>query len=161
MISRRLWTVSWLLLAAAAPGAAQINALSSVLSVTPPQKIVAKPNETVAAELRVDLRSGYHVNSDKPADQYLIPLSFKLPAGTVQLTEVKWPQPVFEKFEFSEKPLSVFEGRFTVSTKIKIAANAQPGPMKVTGKFRYQACNDKMCLPPRTLDVVLPLEIRN
>jgi len=33
------------------------------------------------------------------------------------------------------------------------------GPAVMTGKLRYQACNDRMCLAPKTLDVSLPVEV--
>ena len=131
-----------------------------MLSATPPQKVTAKPGATVPVEIRIDLRDGYHVNSDKPSDPYLIPLRFTWTSGIAQAVEVKFPQPKMEKFSFSETPLSVFDGQFRTTTTFKIAAGAPAGPVKVVGKLRYQACNDRMCLPPRTVDVAVPFEIR-
>ena len=64
-----------------------------------------------------------------------------------------------EKYSFSEKPLSVFTGNFQIVTHFKAPANAAPGPATLTGKLRYQACNSSMCLPPKTLDVSLQVEI--
>ena len=34
-------------------------------------------------------------------------------------------------------------------------ASAPAGLGAVNGKLRYQACTDKMCLPPKTVDVRL------
>jgi hypothetical protein len=31
--------------------------------------------------------------------------------------------------------------------------------MVIPGKLRYQACNDRMCLQPKTIDVSLPVDI--
>jgi hypothetical protein len=143
------------------PIAGQLNSLSSVLSVTPPKLVTGKHNETVAADIRLELRQGYHVNSDKPTDPYLIPLKFTWTPGPAEFTGIEYPAPVMQKFTFSDKPLSVFEGDFKVKAKFKIPANALAGPAKLEGKLRYQACNDKMCLPPRTLDISIPLEIQN
>ena len=121
-----------------------------------------KRNQSFTADLRVQLRNGFHVNSDKPADPYLIPLRFTWPAGqAAQATEVVFPAPKMEQFQFSKQPVSVFEGEFKTTVRFKTDANAPLGPKKLNGKLRYQACNDKMCLPPRTLDVVVPVEIRN
>jgi thiol:disulfide interchange protein DsbD len=64
-----------------------------------------------------------------------------------------------EKYSFSEKPLSVFNGDFQIVTHFKAVANAAPGPATMTGKLRYQACNNTMCLPPKTLDIALQVEI--
>jgi hypothetical protein len=142
------------------PASAQLNSLSNVLTVIPPEKLVAKRNETITAEFRIQLRNGYHVNSDKPADPYLIPLRFTWLPGPAQPVEVRFPAPKMEKFEFSEKPVSVFDGEFKAVAKFRVGSELPRGPLKVAGKLRYQACNDKMCLPPRTLDVTVPLEIR-
>jgi hypothetical protein len=151
------------LLAAAicTPIAGQLNSLSSVLSVTPPKVVAAKRNQTVSADIKLELRQGYHVNSDKPTDEYLIPLKLTWTPGAAESAGVDFPAPVMQKFSFSEKPLSVFEGDFKLTAKFKIPANAPVGPSKLEGKLRYQACNDRMCLPPRTLDVIVPLEIQN
>jgi hypothetical protein len=142
------------------PAAAQLNSLSNVLSVIPPQKLVARPSETITAEFRIQLRNGYHVNSNKPADPYLIPLRFTWLPGAAQVLEVQYPAPKMERFEFSQKPVSVFDGEFKTTARVKVGANPPRGPLKLEGKLRYQACNDKMCLPPRTIDVSVPLEIR-
>ncbi len=143
------------------PIAGQLNSLSSVLSVTPPKVVTAKRNQTVSADIKLELRQGYHVNSDKPTDEYLIPLKLTWAPGAAESAGVDFPTPVMQKFSFSEKPLSVFEGDFKLTAKFKVPANAPIGPSKLEGKLRYQACNDRMCLPPRTLDVIVPLEIQN
>ena len=65
-----------------------------------------------------------------------------------------------EKYEFSETPLSVFTGNFDIVTKFKAAAGAPVGPAYVSGKLRYQACNDKACFPPKTLDIKLPVSVQ-
>ncbi|HET8550171.1 MAG TPA: protein-disulfide reductase DsbD domain-containing protein [Bryobacteraceae bacterium] len=142
------------------PGWAQLNSLSSVLSVIPPERLVANRNQTITAEFRIQLREGYHVNSDKPADPYLIPLRFTFLPGPAQLVELRFPSPRMEKFDFSAKQVSVFDGEFKAIGKFRIAADAPTGLTKLAGKLRYQACSTKECLRPRTLDVTVPLEIR-
>jgi hypothetical protein len=64
-----------------------------------------------------------------------------------------------EKYSFSEKPLSVYTGVFQIVTHFKASAKAAPGAATLTGKLRYQACNNSMCLPPKTLDLSLQVEI--
>jgi hypothetical protein len=65
-----------------------------------------------------------------------------------------------EKYEFSEKPLSVFTGNFELNTTFKVPANAQVGPSVMAAKLRYQACNNKACFPPKTADVKLPVQVQ-
>ena len=138
-----------------------LNSLSAVVNVNAPEKLIAKRNQVLTADFTIQVKNGYHVNSNAPADEYLIPLRFTWNEDVVKLQEVVYPKPQMQKFPFSEKPMSVYEGDFKTQAKFKVPATAKAGLTQLTGKLRYQACNDRMCLPPRTLEVKVPLEIRN
>jgi thiol:disulfide interchange protein DsbD len=131
----------------------------NVLNYLPPKKVTAKPGAAVDSGLPLTLRSGYHLNSNMPSDDYLIPLRLTWNPGPLEATGFAFPKAQMEKYSFSEKPLSVFSGDFEIVTHFKAAPNAPAGPATLTGKLRYQACNNTMCLPPKTLDVSLQLEI--
>jgi thiol:disulfide interchange protein DsbD len=137
------------------PSLAQINPLT----IAPPDKLTAKAGSTVEVKTTIQLRQGYHCNSNTPSDEYLIPLKLTWTPGPLESPEVAYPKPQMEKFSFSDKPLSVYTGDFVVATKFKVAAGANPGTAFVSGKLRYQACNDRMCLPPKTVEVSVPVDI--
>ncbi|MBI4906878.1 MAG: hypothetical protein HY820_24835 [Acidobacteria bacterium] len=128
--------------------------------VSPP-KVAIKKNVTTAVKLPVQLRSGYHVNSNTPSDEYLIPLKLTWTATPLEVETITYPVPKKEKYTFSEKPLSVFSGDFDIVTRFKAPAGASPGMQVISGKLRYQACTDKECFPPRTVEVRLPVDIIN
>lgn len=128
-----------------------------VLSVSDPVKLTVPRSGEVAQILKLQLKPGYHVNSNKPNEEYLIPIRLTWDSSLAETVSVQYPKPALEKAEFSDQPLSVFTGSFEILTKFRRAAKASPGPGFLTGKLRYQACNDKMCLPPKTLDVKVPL----
>ena len=131
----------------------------NALTVTPSTPVKAKIGTTVEAKLPVQVLNGYHVQSNTPSDPYLIALKLTWNPGPLESAGVTFPKPQMEKYSFSETPLSVFSGSFEVATKFKVSASAIPGPSAVTGKLRYQACNDSMCLPPKTIDVKLQVDI--
>lgn len=138
------------------PGARQPD----VVSITSLKTITAKQGETIEVPLVVTVAHGYHVNSNTPSDAYLIGLRLTWGPGPLETPEVVFPKPQTEKFGFSETPLSVFAGEFRVVTKFHAASGAATGLGIVNGKLRFQACNDRMCLPPKSLDVELPVEIK-
>jgi len=70
---------------------------------------------------------------------------------------VTYPKP--EDVKVGNEVLSVFTGKFTIETKFKAPAEALPGQASMTGKLRYQACNNQMCFRPATVDVHLPVRI--
>jgi len=147
-----------LLLAALFTALPVVAQSSHVISVVDQQQLTIKRGAQTVHKLKLQMKEGYHTNSNTPSDEYLIPLRLTWDAaGPLQALEVTFPKPHLEKYEFAEKPLSVFSGAFEIQTKFKPAAKAIPGPAFMNGKLRYQACTDKMCLPPKTLDVKIPV----
>jgi len=121
--------------------------------------LVAKAGTTVDSKLPLELREGYHVNSNIPSESYLIPLKITWAYGPVTASVVVFPKPSMEKYSFSEKPLSVFSGRFEIVTRFAVPPGAPVGPAMVSGKLRYQACNNKMCLAPKTVDIAVQVNV--
>ncbi|MBZ5727215.1 MAG: protein-disulfide reductase DsbD N-terminal domain-containing protein [Acidobacteriia bacterium] len=134
---------------------------SGYLSAGEPQKVVGKRNDAVQAKIPLSVQPGYHVNSNTPSDEYLIPLKLTWTAtGALEGGQVTYPKPSLEKYEFSEKPLSVFTGSFELVAHFKVAANAQAGPGVAAGKLRYQACSNKACFPPKTIEINVPYQVQ-
>ena len=100
------------------------------------------------------------MNSNAPADDYMIPLRLTWDESLLKVQEVSYPKPESRKYSFSEKPILVYTGDFEIQTRFQAPAGAPIGMSVVTGKLRYQACNDSMCLPPKVVEVRLPVEIR-
>jgi len=110
--------------------------------------------------LHLRLGPGYHVNSNTPSDEYLIPLRLTWEAAPLEVVSVEYPKGHLERYAFSEKPLSVYTGDFDVQTQFKAPEKAAKGTRRIVGKVRYQACTETMCFPPRSLSVEVPIEIR-
>ena len=136
-----------------------VSAQTNVLSMPKPEPVAAKAGTTVEVKLPLQLREGYHINSDKPPDPYLIPLRLTWDSGPITVAEVVYPKPETRKVDFFAGPLPVFSGHFELLTRFKVAASVPPGLVNVAGKLRYQACNDRMCLPPKTIDVTVPVSV--
>ena len=131
---------------------------AAVLTVQDPAKLIVKRGENPTFALKASLRAGYHANSNTPSEEYLIPMKLTWDTtGPLQAKDVVYPKPRKEKFSFADAPLSIFDGDFEIVTRFERRANPPLGPGFVTGKLRYQACNDKMCLPPKTVEVKLPV----
>jgi hypothetical protein len=133
---------------------------SRFLTAAPPRKIVAQRNTTVEARLSLQLRAGYHVNSNAPSDDYFIPLRLSWESGPLESVEVVYPKPEERSYPFSPKPVSVFTGEFQIVTRFKADAKAPAGPGVLLGKLRYQACSEDTCYRPATIEIRLPFEIR-
>jgi hypothetical protein len=131
----------------------------TVLTVTAPPGISAKPGETTKATLSVNVASGYHANSNKPVEPYLIPLRLTWGAGALTAASIIFPKAQTQKLGFSAKPVSVFTGAFDIVTQFKVASDAVPGASTAIGKLHYQACDDRSCLPPATIEISVPVAV--
>ena len=131
------------------------------LTVGEVPKVAGKRNAAVQVKIPVVVKDGYHVNSNKPNEESLIPLKLTWTGtGALEGGTVTYPKPSLEKYEFTEKPLSVYTGAFDLVANFKVAANAQAGPGAATGKLRYQACSNRACYPPKTVDVTISYQVQ-
>jgi Disulphide bond corrector protein DsbC len=110
-----------------------------------------------STDLSLDFRIGsdFHINSNKPKAEYLIPTVLKLnPSEPVTVADVKYPAGEEMSFAFSpNEKLSVYSGDFTINTVLKAPASAAAGTYPVKGELRFQACDRSACYPPRSLPV--------
>jgi len=124
-------------------------------------RLVGARGAALEAKIPVTVDPGFHVNSNHPTEEYLIPLKLTWTSlGALEGGEVTYPPASTEKYEFSDKPLSVFSGSFALTVSFKVTGNAPPGPGVATGKLRYQACNSNTCYPPRSADVSIPYQVQ-
>jgi thioredoxin:protein disulfide reductase len=133
---------------------------SSVLSVGFTDPVTVKRGQTIAFKLPLELKKGFHVNSNQPSEDYLIPLRLTWNAAPLEVEQVIYPKPALEKTSFSPKPVSLFNGKFEIVTEFRAPANAAAGFVKVKGKLRYQACNQTECLRPVTLEVEAQVQVQ-
>jgi len=130
------------------------------MKIEPQPTVKVKRGSATTVTLKVSLPAGFHANSDKPTDPNLIPLVLKWTSGPLTAGASTYPKPQLEEYGFTAgKKISVVTGAFEISTKFKVPATATPGMAAETGTLRYQACNDRMCFPPKTVPVNLTVNV--
>ena len=165
MTQLRLRSVlAFVVLAAAALAPAQDSLMpkAPLVTATPPQPVTVAPGGSVRVELRFRVSPGYHINSNKPASEFLIPTSLKLsPPASLAQGAVVYPAGKDLSFAFSPKEkLNVYAGEFIVRAELRALASAAAGSYKVPGELRFQACNDRACFPPTKLPVEVEVTVR-
>jgi thiol:disulfide interchange protein len=121
------------------------------------------PGEIVHLIGKVAIDSGWHVNSHQPTYEWLIPtvLTLEVPAGWPEAI-VTYPEGVLRTFAFeTEGPLSVYEESVSIRATVHLPADAETGPVEVDATLRYQACDDRSCLPPATTTATAFFEVAN
>jgi DsbC/DsbD-like thiol-disulfide interchange protein len=121
--------------------------------------VVGKRGAAVQAKIPVSVDPGFHVNSDKPKEEFLVPLSVTWTStGAMEAGPVVYPKPSTETV--ADQQLLVFTGKFDLIANFKIARGATAGPGAAAGKLKYQACNSTTCFPPKTIEISVPYQVQ-
>jgi len=98
---------------------------------------------------------GFHVNSNKPHSEFLIPTTLRLTAPTdIVIGVVNYPAGIERSFPFAPNDkMSVYGSQFVINFAMRPLASVMPGKYAVHGVLKYQACDDATCYPPKQIPV--------
>ena len=150
----------------ATPAASNVARATPAATPAVPQQPVAaaadearlKAGGAGEAVVRLDITDGFHVNANPASDKFYIPT--ELTAGRAEgITPGKpaYPRAMTKQFKFADKPLAVYEGRAEIRLPLRAEASAAKGPHTLRARLRVQPCNDEACLPPRNLELNIPV----
>lgn len=152
-----------LLVAVAALASAQDSPGHKVPSVTlvPPGISPVLRGKSNNVDLQFRVGSGFHINSNTPKADFLIPTALKLtPPTDVIVGKITYPAGEDRSFPFDpDQKLSVYSGDFSVTVAVRPLASATPGKYAFHGTLRYQACDNAACYPPKTTPVDFDVKV--
>ena len=125
------------------------------VTMAPVGKVRLKAGSTANVEMAFRIGIEFHINSDHPRSELLIPTALKLSAESpVTVAGLKYPAGQDMSFPFAPtEKLSVYSGDFSITAVLKASAKAASGNYPVTGELRFQACDRSACYPPRSIPV--------
>jgi hypothetical protein len=111
--------------------------------------------------VKVQIKEGYHINANPPTFAYLKATEVSAEVGEgLSAGKPLYPASVMRSFTFAEKPLAVYEGETEIKLPLKAAGSAAKGTRTLPLKLRVQACDDKACYPPGTINLPVGLTIK-
>ncbi len=129
-----------------------------VASVEP---VRVAPGKATSVDIRFRVRRGYHINSNQPKSDLLVPTVLKLdPPTNVSVGRTVYPPGREMTIPFApEEKLSVYTGDFTLNTHVSAARNTPAGTYRVRGELQYQACDDRACYAPTKLPMYFDVTV--
>lgn len=126
----------------------------------PKQATKVAAGERVAVKVLAVIEPGWHLYGLKKLDGGPIATSIGLPDGQAfRAAGPVEPGPPMSKYdETFAMDVEYYEGAAEFVVPVEAVKGAAPGKSAVTLNARYQACDDKQCLPPRTVKLELTLE---
>ena len=131
------------------------------VSFAPVALVTAPRAEETNVNLNFRVSSGFHINSNLPKSEFLIPTALKMDLPTdIVLGKIAYPVGKDLAFPFSpNEMLSVYNGDFTVAVAVHPLRSVVPGKYVMHGVLRYQACDNAQCFPPKTLPVSFEVKV--
>jgi thiol:disulfide interchange protein len=131
------------------------------LSIAPVPLVTAQRAAQTMVNLNFRIPHGYHINSNTPKSEFLIPTALRMDLPTdIVLGKIEYPPGEDASFPFSpDEKLSVYSGDFTIAVAVHPLHSVIPGKYEMHGVLRYQACDNAACYPPKNLPVRFEVKV--
>src|SRR6185436_4324618 len=113
-----------------------------------------RPGDVARPTVRLTIKSGWHINSAKPTLDYLIGTKVEVTGtGGSTVEGIDYPEGHLVRLAFADEQLSVYEKDVVITPRIRTPRDAAAaGGVDLAARLTYQACSDKACLPPETVE---------
>ncbi len=119
---------------------------------------ISRQDEIVAIVIPFEIIEGYHIQAVSEAKDNLIATEFSLvynEAYTIlseEFTSTNYDTVILNQFTHR-----VLSNRLEMTVTLKLNVDVIDSELKLKGQLMYQACDDKQCYFPRTLNFVAKL----
>jgi Disulphide bond corrector protein DsbC len=143
------------------PGAAQTPGKAPTLAFAVVPLTTAQRASQTMVNLNFRVPAGYHINSNTPKSEFLIPTTLRINVPTdIILGKIEYPAGKDRSFPFSpDETLNVYSGDFTIALGVHPLHSVVPGKYVMHGVLRYQACDNAACYPPKNLPVSFEVKV--
>ena len=156
---KRLAIVGCAIVAFALPLSAQLDTslpgapgISAAPKVKLSGSITRRDGDVVEGVVIGEILPTWHINSAKPLDEFAIPTKLEIDPATAETIDIRYPQHELKSFTFtSGNQLAVYEGTIQVPFKARLLGDLK----SLNAKLYYQACDDKVCLPPTSVTTTI------
>lgn len=122
--------------------------------------VKVSPGKATEFPLTFRVPTGYHINSNKPTSDLLIPTVVHLNPPTDIYIGTTYPPGRDLRFKFAPgEKFNVYTGDFALQTLVRAASKAPLGTYRVHGEMKFQACDDRACYPPGRVPVAFDVRV--
>jgi uncharacterized protein len=121
------------------------------------------PGHEFDAIVVVTIQGGWHIYANPPGLAEMKPTTLGLGASSERLARlIKVAYPAGESKvlgSIGTEKVALYERTVEFTARLKLADDAKSGPLKISLKLNYQACNDQLCQAPVTLEIPLTVTV--
>ena len=140
---------------------AAAQTLAQAVSWSASAGTAAKPGSRLILNLSAQVEDGWHVYGLNQVEGGPMPLRITVdPNGFVQPAGNPSGTLPTKKHDSSfDLDTEIFVHPFTLHIPVQVKPHAAAGSQDIALNVRFQACNDRVCLPPRTVHLTAPIQI--
>ncbi len=126
-----------------------------------PVAATVKAGATVEVKVTADVIDGWHIYSTTPQEEGPVPteIAFAKGGAFTRTGKIRQPKPIVKYDENFGIDTEYYDKDVTFTVTAKVKANAKPGAQKAVVEVTFMACNDRMCLPPKTVEVPFDITV--
>jgi hypothetical protein len=142
------------------PSAALAQSSAPLVSVAPINTVVVAPGGKASLDIQLRVNKGFHINSNKPADEFMLPTVVHLnPPQGIMIVNIDYPDGQLLALPFLSEKLSVYSGDILVKAQVRVPSSTPVGTQRVHGEVKYQACDNRQCYPPKTAPLEFDVKV--
>ena len=144
--------------------------MTACLAAAPADPVVWKLNPPAApvktgarftVKLLAEVQDGWHLYSLKPMAEGPIPTRIWIAEGQpfALAGAIQAPDPQVMQDPSFGMEVELYEGEAVFTLPVRVATGASPGAQMLVVSASYQSCNNKLCLPPKTVKVEVAITV--
>ncbi|MDP6684868.1 MAG: cytochrome c biogenesis protein CcdA [Candidatus Marinimicrobia bacterium] len=119
-----------------------------------------RAGEVINLSIHAELDKGWHIWGIYNVPEGPIPTTIETVDEKVKKAgQVGEPEPVVAYDEGFETDIPYHEKSVTFTLPVLLEDSINPGQAEIMVSVQYQTCNERICLPPKTVDLMVPITI--
>lgn len=131
-----------------------------VVTITPPARVVVALGGSSEARLTVLVGEGFHLQANPASQEYLVPTKLAVESAP----GIRPGRPIYPpgrpyRLQGGASDLAIYDGSFEIRVPLEASNDAAPGNRSLRTTLQYQACDNRVCLKPTSVEFELPMRI--
>jgi hypothetical protein len=125
------------------------------------RKVTTRAGEISRIDISVSVKDGYHIQSNKINNEFIIPTTVKLnPDNGFKIKKIVFPSSKKFKLEGFDNDLEVYDGNFDIGVTLRTANSIERGIHHLRGELNYQACDSVRCFSPKGVPFLIEVAVQ-
>ncbi len=128
-----------------------------------------RPGEPLSIVVVLDHAAGFHTWPHEPVVppefEGLIPIATSIEASALPegaaVDDIRWPEPATVMVQYTREPVKLlaYAGDAVARVVVRLTEDMPAGEHSIELRVRYQACDERICYPPKTVKVSVPFSL--